>query len=235
MSHAAHWLAELSRPTATATQRQPFRPQAKCLRLLLPRVPGAVPEGVVEPRGSEKDETTVGELVVSPFTIKKDRLTVSAAPRYPRPPGGQVNGYVKFNWPSRNTLRRLSAPVPLPTGDGVEGITPKSVGSQIIGRSPSIRPVPAVSHVPDGTVSPMSIEGPLTGASSWKTMITPPVSPQVSSSQAVVKSDPKMLPPQFGFQAKMDNIDRRLFEFCMSALGTASTLRRRSMSSSSAC
>ncbi|KAM0439931.1 hypothetical protein ACHAPT_001029 [Fusarium lateritium] len=41
---------------------------------------------------------------------------------------------------------------------------------------------------------------------------SPILSPE-SSSQLTTTGEPRMLPPQFGFQAKMDRIDRRLFEF----------------------
>jgi hypothetical protein len=52
-----------------------------------------------------------------------------------------------------------------------------------------------------------------------QTMATnPPTPPQESSLQAMTTDQPRMLPPQFGFQAKMDRIDRRLFEFCTSVV-----------------
>jgi hypothetical protein len=41
-----------------------------------------------------------------------------------------------------------------------------------------------------------------------------PITPPESSLQLMSTNEPRMLPPQFGFQAKMDRIDRRLFEFC---------------------
>jgi hypothetical protein len=100
--------------------------------------------------------------------------------------------------------------------EDVEDITPNVMRSQTIGRSPNsttfVGPAPAMSPVANGIVSPISNDGAWLSASSVTMAANSPVSAQ--DSQAVITGDPKMLPPQFGFQAKMDNIDRRLFEFC---------------------
>ncbi|RYC79969.1 hypothetical protein BFJ63_vAg17143 [Fusarium oxysporum f. sp. narcissi] len=218
--------AALDFHAATAPQPQPRLRQTQSLRPLLPKVQDASLEQAVEPKDSTNGEIAVHEpgVTVSPFTANEDRLIVSAVPRFSRPENGQVNGYVKFNWPSRSTSRRPSALIPLSSEDDVEDTTPNSVRPQTTVRSPSIilvGPVPVASPVPSGTVPPMSIEGTPASASSPIMMASSPGSPQNSSSQAVITGDPRMLPPQFGFQAKMDNIDRRLFEFCMSAFGPA--------------
>ncbi|KAF4947935.1 hypothetical protein FSARC_13862 [Fusarium sarcochroum] len=203
---------------ATAYQPQPPPPQTSTLRRLLPAAPAAAPsERVVESQNSERNETTAEELVISPFTADEDRLIVSAIPRYARPENGQVNGYVKFNWPSRTPSRRPSGPVPLPPEDDVEEIMANPMQSQTIRRSPSVTtlvaPMPAEFPTISGTMSPMSIDAVWTGDSSPIMMIGSPVLSQGLSSQVAITGDPKMLPPQFGFQSKMDRIDRRLFEF----------------------
>jgi hypothetical protein len=59
----------------------------------------------------------------------------------------------------------------------------------------------------------MDLEGGWGNTSSPILMAGSPISFQ-DTSQILIAGDPKMLPPQFGFQAKMDHIDRRLFEFC---------------------
>ncbi|KAF4970443.1 hypothetical protein FSARC_2520 [Fusarium sarcochroum] len=215
--HAAPQPAALNLHAATAHQHQPSRLQTQRLPRLLPAVPPASPERVVESQTSENDETAVEGLVISPFTADEDRLIVSAIPRYARPENGQVNGYVKFNWPSRTPSRRPSGPVPLPPEDDIEDIMANSMRSQTIGRSPSVTtlvgPVPAASPTMSGTVSPMSIDAVWAGDSSPIMMTGSPVPPQDLASQVAITGDPKMLPPQFGFQTKMDHIDRRLFEF----------------------
>ncbi|QGI65959.1 hypothetical protein CEK26_009909 [Fusarium fujikuroi] len=198
-------------------QPQPPRSQAQRLPRLLPAVHDALPERAVESQDSKKRGLVPVEgLVVSPFTANEDRLIVSAYPRYARPENGQVNGYVKFNWPSRAPSRRPSGPVPLPSEDDVEDITPNVTRSHSAGRPPTIitlvNPGPAVSSAPNGTVSPMDLEGGWGNTSSPVLMAGSPVSLQ-DTSQILIAGDPKMLPPQFGFQAKMDHIDRRLFEF----------------------
>ncbi|KAH7227938.1 fungal-specific transcription factor domain-containing protein [Fusarium oxysporum] len=198
-------------------QPEPPRSQAQRLPRLLPAVHDALPERAVEPQDSKKRGLAPVEgLVVSPFTANEDRLIVSAYPRYARPENGQVNGYVKFNWPSRAPSRRPSGPVPLPPEDDVEDITSNVTRSHTAGRTPTIitlvNPGPAVSSAPNGTISPMDLEGGWGSTSSPILMAGSPVSVQ-DTSQILVAGDPKMLPPQFGFQAKMDHIDRRLFEF----------------------
>lgn len=214
--HAATQPAALDLNAAIAPQPQLPRPQTQQrLPRLLPAVPEALPERNAEPQNS-KDETAVGRLVLSPFTANEDRLIVAAFPRYARPENGQVNGYVKFHWPSRTTSRRPSGYVPMSFEEDVEDITPNVIRSQTISRSPNLTnfvgPVPAMSPVANGTVSPISNDGAWSSASSVTMAANSPISAQ--DSQSVVTGDPKMLPPQFGFQAKMDNIDRRLFEFC---------------------
>ncbi|KAG5763747.1 hypothetical protein H9Q69_008312 [Fusarium xylarioides] len=198
-------------------QPEPPRSQLQRLPRLLPAVPDALPERAVEPQDSKKRGLAPVEgLVVSPFTANEDRLIVSAYPRYARPENGQVNGYVKFNWPSRAPSRRPSGPVPLPSEDDVEDITPNVTRSHTAGRPPTIitlvNPGPAVSSAPNGTISPMELEGGWGSTPSPILMAGSPVSFQ-DTSQILISGDPKMLPPQFGFQAKMDHIDRRLFEF----------------------
>jgi hypothetical protein len=202
-------------------QPEPPRSQAQRLPRLLPAVHDALPERAVEPQDSKKRGVApVDGLVASPFTANEDRLIVSAFPRFIRPENGQVNGYVKFNWPSRAPSRRPSGPVPPPSEDDVEDITPNVTRSHTLDRNPTIitlvNPVPAMSSAPNGTISPMDLEGGWGSASSPILMAGSPVSLQ-DTSQILVSGDPKMLPPQFGFQAKMDHIDRRLFEFCKSA------------------
>ncbi|KAF5979012.1 hypothetical protein FCOIX_5556 [Fusarium coicis] len=200
-------------------QPEPEPPRSRVQRLprLLPAVPDALPEKAVELQDSKKRGLApVKGIVVSPFTSNEDRLIVSAYPRYARPENGQVNGYVKFNWPSRASSRRLSGPVPLPSEDDVEDITPNITRSHSVGYPPAIITLvslgPAVSSTPNGTVSPMNLEGGWGNASPPVLMAGSPIYFQ-DTSQVLIAGDPKMLPPQFGFQAKMDHIDRRLFEF----------------------
>ncbi|KAK2122125.1 hypothetical protein NOF04DRAFT_1374289 [Fusarium oxysporum II5] len=198
-------------------QPQPLPPPPPQPPRLLPAAPDALPGRAVESQDSKKrGGEAVEGLVVSPFTVDEDRLIVSAFPRYNRPKNGQVNGYVKFHWPSQGPWRRPSEPVPLPSEDDVEDITANITRSHHPDRRPSVSTLAVTWHVippaPVGTVSLSSIEGCRARASSPILMTGLPVSSQVASLTRTTR-EPRMLPPQFGFQAKMDNIDRRLFEF----------------------
>ncbi|KAH7228559.1 fungal-specific transcription factor domain-containing protein [Fusarium redolens] len=156
--------------------------------------------------------------VVSPFTSRGDHLPVSSYPRYDRPENGQVNGYVKFNWPSRVPSRRSSEPVPLPLEDGVEDITANITRVHHVDRSRGVSTLPVTWHThgispaPDGTISLSHIERGRASASSQILMTGLSVCSQ-DASPALTTGEPRMLPSQFGLEAKMNTIDRRLFEF----------------------
>jgi hypothetical protein len=194
-------------------QPQPPRPWGRRLRPLLPAVDAAPPEPAAEPKENKGP-------VVSPFTIRKDLLCARVTPLYGRPEDGQVNGYVKFHWPSRNSSQQRSVTVPLPSGDDVEDATTTITPSHALDHNPSASTPLVTWHThemypaPDGTVSLRSIEG--VGARDvWTvTKRSLPVSSQ-DASLGLTTGEPRMLPSQFGLEAKMNTIDRRLFEFCM--------------------
>jgi hypothetical protein len=64
-------------------------------------------------------------------------------------------------------------------------------------------------------LSPMTLKRGWGSDSSPMLMACSPVSPQ-DTSLVLTRSVPRMLPPQFGYQAWMDDMGRRLFEFCTS-------------------
>ncbi|KAJ4234391.1 hypothetical protein NW759_001382 [Fusarium solani] len=212
--------AGLNLPSATSPRLQPTSHQAS-QPLRLPRLLPAVPVGSPEPAVEARDiETHVPADVpaVSPFTDNGERLIVSTVPRYVRPENGQVNGYVKFNWPSRAPSRRPSTVIQPSSDDDVEEIPTNSTQLAAASRRPStvtiFGPVPVPSVLTGGTVSPVSTDSTLMSVGSSPTMPTSsPITPPESSLQLMSTNEPRMLPPQFGFQAKMDRIDRRLFEF----------------------
>lgn len=220
--HAAPQPAGLNLPSATSRRVQPPSHQASQpprLPRLLPAVPASSPEPAVEARDIET-HVPADVPAVSPFTDDSERLIVSTAPRYVRPENGQVNGYVKFNWPSRAPSRRASTVILPSSDDDVEEIATTSTQLAAVNRHPStvtiIGPVPVQSVLTGGTVSPVSTDSTLMSVDSSPTMPTSsPITSPESSTQLMATNEPRMLPPQFGFQAKMDRIDRRLFEFCM--------------------
>ncbi|KAK7413874.1 hypothetical protein QQX98_007215 [Neonectria punicea] len=93
----------------TRTLSRQVRPPRRAHRLhrLLPAIPSEPPEphdpNII--RLSQKD-------LCSPFTDHEERLVESSVPRYIRPENGQVNGYVKFNWPTRRPSVRPTVPDP---------------------------------------------------------------------------------------------------------------------------
>ncbi|KAK7575135.1 hypothetical protein V3481_017100 [Fusarium oxysporum f. sp. vasinfectum] len=200
-------------PEAIAPQPrpQPSLSQQQSLRRILPAVKAALPERTAKPKENKGS-------VVSPFTLREDHLPVSDYPRYNRPENGQVDGYVKFNWPSPGQARRSSEPVPLPSKDDVEDITANITRSHTLDHIPSASTLPVTGHTPwispapDGTVSLRSIEGVLASDVSSVMKKGLPVSSQ-DASLALTTGEPRMLPSQFGLEAKMNIIDRRLFEF----------------------
>ncbi|KAH7132758.1 fungal-specific transcription factor domain-containing protein [Dactylonectria macrodidyma] len=208
--------AGLNLRPATSPQPQPQPPsQVRHPPVLLSSPPADPPELVkAEPQDSERHEAVDGP-VVSPFTDSEVRLMVLTAPRYARPESGQVNGYVKFNWPSRQLSRRPSALlVPLQSNNGGENITTNSAQLSTVVHSPDIvtliGPVPASSVMMSRTVAPkISLTAPSPSAMATN----PPISPQEPSLSVMAAGEPRMLPPQFGFQVMMDCTDRRLFEF----------------------
>ncbi|KAG7423516.1 hypothetical protein Forpi1262_v015282 [Fusarium oxysporum f. sp. raphani] len=204
-------------PDSQIPQPRPQQPcaQIKRLRHLLPADPNADPEPAVERGDPKNDETALDGCVISPFNSHEGRLIKSAFPRFDRPENGQVNGYIKFNWPSRAPSRRPSRHVPLSSRDDVEDITPNITRSHTFVPNSTIIPfetVPTVDSAPYGTISPMSLKRGW-GSNSLPTLMAgSPFSPQ-EPSQVLATGDPKMLPPQFGSQTRMDDMGRQLFSF----------------------
>lgn len=148
----------------------------------------------------------------SPFNDCHERLGPAEQPKYGRPNDGRVNGYVKFNWPSAEARAHRIAAIEA----SANGLVHYAGSMGIISRSSSITsligPTPANSIV----LSPVNSEGSWEIVSTKVTADTTLMSPEFGVPvQYVSNNDPQMLPPHFGFHAKMDWMDRRLWEFCM--------------------
>ncbi|KAF7559997.1 hypothetical protein G7046_g4155 [Stylonectria norvegica] len=217
---------ELS-PTATyseprRTSYQTF--QTPRLPRLLPAIPADPPDGGVRDtfapaRDSRKRKPPSRPHLISPFSDDGDRLVSSIYPRYDRPLDGQVNGYVKFNWPKNrrgSSVRQNVPEIPTVLEDDVEELPPQptvSRSSSIVSTVSLIGPVPAPSSGYGLAMSPMTTNY------AWTQFPSPPpgsISPpslQHSDVSMVISGDPGLLPPLFGYHAKMDRIDRRLWQF----------------------
>ncbi|CAF3484750.1 unnamed protein product [Fusarium graminearum] len=203
--------ATLNLHAATTPQPELQRPQTQDLPRLLPALPNATPDKDVECVDLKKG----GAHFVSPFA-SKERLTVSALPRFARPHNGQVNGYVKFNWPTKQDSSQQPDPTPLQSEDDVEDITPHISRSRPDNHNSGIvyldMSAPTTSRTQSRRASSVTIELVLGGGTpSQAMMVNPSPSPQEVFARA-----PRKVPKKFGHEAAMadmDYIDRRLFDF----------------------
>ncbi|KAL6917982.1 hypothetical protein FSHL1_009411 [Fusarium sambucinum] len=203
--------ATLNLQAATTPQPELQRPQTQELPRLLPAAPSATLE---EDAGYEVARQ--GEApFVSPFS-SEERLTVSVLPRFARPHNGQVNGYVKFNWPTKQDSSQLPDPTSSQSDDDVVDITPHisrsrpdthNSGMVYLDMSAS-----TTSRAQSRRSSSVTIELVLGGGTpSQALMVNSSPSPQEAFARA-----PRKVPKKFGHEAamaEMDYIDRRLFDF----------------------
>ncbi|KAI5464724.1 fungal-specific transcription factor domain-containing protein [Mariannaea sp. PMI_226] len=210
----------------TAGQSQTLsQPHSSATSLSLGFPPIAVKASSFQPHAQNAQITRSSRRAfINPFTDEEERLVKTLFPRYARPENGQVNGYVKFHWPSRRQSTRPSVSEPSPGND-------PSSNSDILEEVISDSTLPAPSTLNAGvvtligpgppssngnviTMSPVfsEIAWGLSPSSSSNFMIPSP--PQEYSAQVLLPGEPpRMIPPHFGYQAKMDLMDRRLWDF----------------------
>ncbi|RGP66204.1 hypothetical protein FLONG3_8933 [Fusarium longipes] len=205
--------ATLNLHAATTPQPERQRLQTQDLPRLLPAIPSATPEQDAESDLATNYETVSGKPVDSPFTADEDRLAVLNYPRFARPRNGKVNGYVKFNWPTKQDQSQPPVPAPVQSDDDVEDITPHISRSHPGRRNSDMvyLDAPTASRVLDRRASAVTVEVVWAGGTPQVMMGNAPLSPQEVFSQP-----PQMLPVQFGYEvamAGMDHLDRRFYEF----------------------
>uniref|UniRef100_A0A4E9EPU3 Transcription factor domain-containing protein n=1 Tax=Gibberella zeae TaxID=5518 RepID=A0A4E9EPU3_GIBZA len=190
------WKAQ---PVASAFRNQLQRPQEQDSHRPLPALPSA----------------TLKKDVVSPFT-SKERLTVSANPRFARPNNGQVNGYVKFNWPTKQDSSQPPNPTPSQSDDDIEDITPHISQSRSNTHNSGMvyldMSAPTTSRKQSRRASSVTIELVSGGGTPSQAMM---VNPSPSPPEVFARA-PRMVPKKFGHEAAMadmDYFDRRLFDF----------------------
>ncbi|KAH6869273.1 fungal-specific transcription factor domain-containing protein [Thelonectria olida] len=140
--------------------------------------------------------------LISPFTDVQDLLVPRTAPLYVRPENGQVNGYIKFNWPSTRPSRRPS----MGSSVVVEKVVYDSTRMSTVSTS-------RVVNLAGQASTPAKVKGvtaPLGDIASVPSMCS---SPQESSMRLVTTGEPQVSPPHFGFQANMDRMDMQLSQF----------------------
>lgn len=167
-----------------------------------------------------------GAHIRSPFRDCLDTFGTFPTQLLARPPEGFVNGYIKFTW-GKDTQPGTFIPGAQPNGEmtpldlslpagasntsHIPGIPPYNALAQLLTDFPTIKsetPSPSptnLSDIPHGGMD-------LTNIPKRESQSSSPV-----SSTAIInyQNDPQMLPPQFGFQAKVDSrMDRRFWQFC---------------------
>ena len=166
------------------------------------------------------------QVIPSPFRDCLGTFGTQKSRLYMRPSDGQVNGYIKFNWPKDKAKRASvvrSASVSEPprvtelADDGSEiNSTTQGARTELISTSAS----PNI-HVLDG-INPTQLDlSNLLGRSSFSSYeINMPrgvsMSPTMASDSTALlhMGSPRQVPSQYGYEAKMDATDRKFWEFC---------------------
>jgi hypothetical protein len=175
-------------------------------------------------RSSTNSKAVATKQLVSPFHDCLDQFGKFAKLQFRRPNDGFVNGYIKFRWAGKSSPQMASSqPVPAPA----DSISWAGVSTTVSGAIPGTAQVVPMSVVP--LYSPATSDFPATTVGGiplinhdWSPAFTSPASsPELLSQDggpmAVQSTNPRMLPPQFGLQAKMETFtDRKFWEFCES-------------------
>jgi hypothetical protein len=139
-----------------------------------------------------------------------------------RPVDGKVNGYIKFLWPKdkrgdqptnrRNPLISCTTPaVDIDNSTEMEEVAEESSMTLIDGSAATLRSG-------DGTVEFALdvlnfLNHPMVMKPSPVTFMPSQVFSNISTEVACIGT-PKLLPYQYGYEAKMDDTDRRFWMFC---------------------
>ncbi|KEY71594.1 hypothetical protein S7711_06055 [Stachybotrys chartarum IBT 7711] len=173
-------------------------------------LPHPVPD--LKRRKSDSDPS-----LMNPFTDCENTFGVQPRPLYLRPQTGLVNSYVKFHW-----IGGLSMNFP-DTGSSDLGRkrireSAEASGSRVRGA------VPVLIRRSRAAVSGRMIMGPALPNHLAVTSSTTPSIHSHGSTLLVSAASPnsaaytpQLLPQQFGLHARMDKIDRKLWDFCTHA------------------
>ena len=171
----------------------------------------AIPKNRKKPSNS-KTVTTL--QVLSPFHDCVGQFGKFARLEFRRPNDGFVNGYVKFRWekrasPQQETLRQVSDSIEA----GLWANLPNTIPGATAGSTPRTLLSPAT---PDFATTNVIDYSPTQSDWSGFSSVSPPdMLPRDVGGALVQTAKPCLLPPQFGFQGKMEtNTDRKFWEFC---------------------
>ncbi|OAQ73778.1 zinc finger-like protein [Pochonia chlamydosporia 170] len=189
-------------------------------------VPPSIPE--VTSSGHQPPERSVAhrnDVLRSPFRDCIGTFGLHKSQFFSRPADGRVNGYIKFSWPKESRGKQTptertpsisDAPRVIEIDDSTE--TSDEFASQssmsVIGPSPA--PLRGAEDSIEFTVDVSSFfSQPVTFSSMSHTPVGFTPSPVLSNAPTEVASmgAPKLLPAQYGYEAKMDDTDRRFWMF----------------------
>lgn len=175
-------------------------------------------------KSSTSSKAVAKKQLLSPFHDCLDQFGKFAKLQFRRPNDGFVNGYIKFRWAGKSSPQMASSqPVPAPTESILWAGDPTTVSGAIPGTAQAV-PMSGVPLYSPATsdFSATTVGGIPLINHDWSSAFTSPASspellPQDGGPMTAQPTNPRMLPPQFGLQAKMETFtDRKFWEFCES-------------------
>jgi hypothetical protein len=170
-------------------------------------------------------ETRSGSALQSPFEDCIGTFGRYKKQPFRRPADGKVNGYIKFSWPkemrgSQSTKRRSSSTsdatrvVEIDGSTEKEAVAPHSSVTVNVASAPSLRSTDDAFEFTIDVSNVSTLFSHPTFINQVSATLTP--SPVVSNASTEVAciGAPKLLPSQYGYEAKMDDTDRRFWMFC---------------------
>ncbi|PNY25595.1 Uncharacterized protein TCAP_04467 [Tolypocladium capitatum] len=229
--------AELNLSPTSPTRASISRPHPylhKRPRYPLPVTGDAVANGP-RPRDQHQRKPTSNALLVSPFKDCVGNFGDVHHRRFQRPLDGKVNGYIKFNWPKDRQLRRSSSVHPSSSVSDSPDVSENVLSAVSATSLIPLGPAPASSKA--AGIVPSDAEEILDSFSSFlngtysttfdlsnSVGVSPATSSlfdfgstgagsTVSSTDVASIGAPRMVPQLFGYDAKMDQTDRKFWTF----------------------
>lgn len=163
-------------------------------------------------------ESALTKSLVSPFHDCVESFGTFNSPRFQRPMNGQVNGYVKFNWP-RKRERETGFVEEIPSDEPHQQLTNKGSPPTNI-RESSLPSDSFVEAKKSLAVPRRASAAPIMLTTSLPSSASSIYSPTLSTKscdgaiEIATGEQPQLVPPHFGFEARMDTTDRGLWRFC---------------------
>lgn len=216
-------------PTTVYPTHNSHRPgEADSIPVVSAAIAGSTHSGAAQTtsenvRNLSSPKSATNLQIVSPFHDCLGQFGKFAKLEFRRPNDGFVNGYVKIRWANRAFQREgspqhVSDPIDtslwgnFPTNiNVVTGSTTGALVSGISVSSPVTSDFSTTDTLDFRDYSPVKFDWSPTVSSAT----SPDLLPQDVGGALTQSAKPHLLPPQFGFQGKMEtNTDRKFWEFC---------------------